>query len=177
MLFKYISTQDCTSYDGCNKRVWFFVIGLVTACICVVLDQAVKHLLLFRFDILERGPFHITSFLDFCSVWNSGISYGWFSHFGVVGRYLISMLTLAAILVLSVCLWLISNITFSLAAGLIIGGSLGNLIDRITYGSVFDYIHFFLPNKSFSWYVFNLADLFICTGAGLMIIYTSRKRN
>src|SRR5262249_10279115 len=100
--------------------------------------------------------------------WNAGISYGLFPQKGPLGQW--ALLALKAIAVILLWIWLSRTSSRLTAAslGLIIGGAIGNAIDRFTYGAVADFVLFHLTTASFSvnWYVFNLAD--VATVAGVV---------
>jgi signal peptidase II len=140
--------------------------GLLVALMAAVIDQAVKLWLLFVVDLGGRGIVSIAPFLDLVLTWNTGISYGLFRQEGPLGQW--ALLALKAIAVALLWIWLsraASRLTaFSL--GLIIGGAVGNAIDRFAYGAVADFVlfHVSTANFSFKWYVFNLADVAIVAG-------------
>lgn len=146
-------------------------LGLATALTAVVIDQAAKLWLLFVFDIAARQRVSVTPFLDLVLVWNKGISYGLFQQEGPVGQWV--LLTLKALAVVVLWLWLARaglRLT-AVSLGLIIGGAVGNAIDRLVYGAVTDFVllHLTTATWSFYWYVFNLADVAIVAGvAGLL---------
>ena len=142
------------------------VLGLLVAAGVVALDQAAKLWLLFVFNLELLAPVRVTPFLDLVTVWNTGISYGLFPQSGKLGQWL--LLGVKAIAAVLLSAWLVraeSRLT-AVALGLIIGGAIGNAIDRALYGAVFDFIllHITTPNFTFRWYVFNLADVAIVAG-------------
>lgn len=146
-------------------------LGLITAIVTALLDQALKLWLLFVFDLQQRGQVRLTPFLDLVLIWNRGISYGLFQQDGRFGQWLLLALTAAAVILLWVWLTRSSSRIMVLSLGLIIGGAVGNAIDRIAYGAVADFVLLHLTTASFSfkWYVFNLADAAIVAGvAGLL---------
>ena len=130
-------------------------------------DQAFKLWMLFDFDIAARAPVALTPFFDLVLVWNYGVSYGLFQQTHPTGQWFLAAIGISA----SVVLWLWGARTrrrlLSLALGLIIGGALGNSVDRLAYGAVADFFHFYVG--SFSWYVFNLADVWIVAGVALIL--------
>jgi signal peptidase II len=146
-------------------------LGLATALAAVAIDQAFKLWLLFVFDIGARQRVEVMPFLDLVLVWNRGISYGLFQQEGPVGQWV--LLTLKALAVVLLWLWL-ARAGWRLTAvslGLIIGGAVGNAIDRLAYGAVADFVllHLTTATWSFNWYVFNIADVAIVAGvAGLL---------
>jgi len=146
-------------------------LGLATALAATAADQASKLWLLFVFDVGARQPVAVTPFFDLVLVWNRGISYGLFQQDGPVGQW--TLLTLKIVAVVLLWVWLArSGLRLTaVSLGLIIGGALGNAIDRFAYGAVADFVllHLTTVTWSFSWYVFNLADVAIVAGvAGLL---------
>ena len=146
-------------------------LGLATAAVTVVLDQALKLWLLFVFDLPNRGVVPLTPFLDLVLIWNRGISYGMFQQRGPYGQWVLLALTAVAVVLLWT--WLVRSTSrlMVLSLALIIGGAVGNAIDRAAYGAVADFVLLHLTTGSFSfkWYVFNLADAAIVAGvAGLL---------
>jgi signal peptidase II len=145
-------------------------LGLATAAVIAVLDQASKLWLLFVFDLPSR-PVRLTPFLDLVLVWNRGISYGLFQQDGAFGRGVLLAVTAVAVVLLWIWLARSTSRLMVVALGLIIGGAVGNAIDRMAYGAVVDFLLLHLTTASFSfkWYVFNLADAAIVAGvAGLL---------
>jgi signal peptidase II len=145
--------------------------GLLVALVTAAIDQALKLWLLFVVDVQAQGIVRLTPFLDLVLVWNKGISYGLFQQDGPFGQW--ALLALKAVAVALLLIWLgrsASRLT-ALALGLIVGGAVGNAVDRIAYGAVADFIlfHVTMGSFSFKWYVFNLADAAIVAGvAGLL---------
>ena len=140
--------------------------ALVIAVLAAAVDQAVKLYLLFVVDLGARGIVTLTPFLDLVLTWNTGISYGLFRQEGPLGQW--ALLALKAIAVILLWIWLsrTSSRLTALSLGLIIGGAVGNAIDRFAYGAVADFVLFHITTASFSfkWYVFNLADVAIVGG-------------
>jgi signal peptidase II len=140
--------------------------GLGMALATAAVDQAVKLWILHVIDLRARGVVTLGPFLDLVLTWNTGISYGLFPQQGPLGQWL--LLALKAIAVILLWIWL-SRTTSRLTAaslGLIIGGAVGNAIDRFAYGAVADFVLFHVRTASFNfnWYVFNLADVAIVAG-------------
>ena len=140
--------------------------ALVVALVTMVVDQAAKLWLLFVVDLGARGIVTLAPFLDLVLTWNTGISYGLFRQEGPLGQW--ALLALKAIAVILLWIWLsrtTSRLT-ALSLGLIIGGAVGNAIDRVVYGAVADFVLLHVTTESFSfrWYVFNLADVAIVAG-------------
>ncbi len=145
--------------------------GVIVAGVACLIDQASKLYLLKVFDLAANGPIRLGPFFDFILTRNSGISYGLFQTQGVLGQWV--LLGFKALAVVLLWAWLSqakARLT-ALALGLIIGGAIGNGIDRLAYGWVADFVFFHISTASwrFNWYVFNLADVAIVAGvAGLL---------
>ena len=149
----------------------FARLGLVAAVLTVALDQAVKLWLLFVFDLPAHGRVPLLPFLDLVMVWNTGISYGLFPQEGGIGPWVLFAVKLAAVVLMLFWLFRANSRLTALGLGLIIGGALGNAIDRVAYGAVADFVLFYINTASFrfNWYVFNLADMGIVAGvAGVL---------
>lgn len=140
--------------------------ALALAALVLLLDQATKLAVLHRLD-LAAGSRPVLPFLDLTLVMNRGVSYGLLQQDGT-GRWLLVALTVAATLALSVWLWRARRPAVRLALGLVVGGAVGNLVDRIAYGAVVDFVH--LHYGRFSWYVFNVADAAIVAGVALLVL-------
>ena len=140
--------------------------GLVVTVITAAIDQAAKVWLLFSFDLGGRGVVRLTPFLDLVLLWNTGISYGLFRQEGPLGQFVLLALKLIAIALLWIWLARTSSRLTAVALGLIIGGAIGNGIDRLAYGAVADFVLFHVDTESFRFclYVFNLADTAIVVG-------------
>jgi len=152
-------------------------LGLVTAAVTAAADQALKLWLLFVFGLQEGERVHVTPFFDLVLVWNKGISFGRFQQQG--GQWL--LLTLTAVAVMLLWTWLTRSTSrlMVLSLALIIGGAVGNAIDRWRYGAVADFVLLHLTTTSFrfEWYVFNLADAAIVAGvAGLLYELVVERR-
>ncbi len=145
--------------------------GLVVALAAMAADQASKLWLLFVFDLPAKGQVHLAPFLDFVMVWNTGISYGLFPQEGTVGQWALFAIKVAAVILLLGWLYRAGTLLTGLGLGLIVGGALGNAIDRAAYGAVADFVLFYLQTETFrfNWYVFNLADVAIVAGVAVVL--------
>jgi signal peptidase II len=148
-------------------------LGLGVAALTVAADQAHKAWMLYVFDIGAKSPVTLAPFFDLVLVWNQGISYGLLPQQGALGRLALILFAVAASLALAV--WLARQTSKIPAAsiGLIIGGAVGNAIDRMAYGAVADFFSFHA--FGFEWYVFNIADTAIVAGV-LGLLYESLLR-
>jgi signal peptidase II len=145
--------------------------GLAVAAVVAAVDQASKLWLLNVFHLAERGVVTLAPVLDLHLVRNYGISYGLFQQHGALGRSLLLVVNVVAVVFLAAWLMRAQSRLVVVALALIIGGAVGNSIDRVAYGAVIDFIafHVVTPSFRFDWYVFNLADAAIVAGvAGLL---------
>src|SRR5262249_9708327 len=131
-------------------------LGLAAALAACLADQALKLWLLFSFDLAERGVVPLAPVLDLRLVWNTGISYGLLQQQTALGGLILLIGKVVAVVLLWIWLARTRSRLAALSLGLIIGGAVGNAVDRLAYGAVADFVHFHVG--SFSWYVFNLAD-------------------
>ena len=141
--------------------------GLLAAvfAVAVALDQWLKYLVETRLELQEKVD--VLPFLALYRTYNTGIAFSMLSWFGDKGLIVVTLAVAAFILYLA---WRSdpSQVFARLGFTLILGGAIGNLIDRAVYGHVVDYVLFHTPVWSFA--VFNLADVFITIGAGLVIL-------
>jgi signal peptidase II len=156
-----------------RSMLWgrFTALGLAVAVAAAALDQATKLWLIFVTDLGARGAVALTPFLDLVLTWNTGISYGLFPQEGPFGQWALLAVKVIAAVLLWIWLARASSRLTAVALGLIIGGAIGNGIDRLAYGAVADFVLFHVTTGSFNfrWYVFNLADVAIVLGvAGLL---------
>ena len=140
--------------------------GLLSALATLAVDQASKFWLLHVLDIAHRGTVRITPFFDLVLAWNIGISFGWFQNDNPIAQ--IGLMVVKALAVIALAVWMSRSRTLlaSISLGMIIGGAIGNAIDRFAYGAVVDFalFHIQIAGKPFNWYVFNLADVAIVAG-------------
>ena len=122
-------------------------LGLILAVLVLAADQASKAWILFVYNLPLRHSVEILPVLDFSMVWNHGVTFGLLNGLGSLGPILLT----------------------GLAVGGIAGGAIGNIIDRLRFGAVVDFLHIHALGLDFP-YVFNVADSAICCGVGLLLI-------
>jgi signal peptidase II len=137
-------------------------LGALMLALTLALDQASKLWLMLVVDIAAVQPIRLAPFLEIIVVWNRGISYGLFQQESQLGRWLLIVGSAVAAVALSIWMARTRRRLLAVSLGLIAGGAIGNAIDRIVWGAVFDFVHFHVG--SFSWYVFNVADAAIVAG-------------
>jgi signal peptidase II len=148
--------------------------GILAAVVTLIIDQASKAWLLYVFDIAHRGTVRVTSFFDLVLAWNIGISFGLFQNDDQAAQ--LALMTVKVVAVIALGIWMARAQTrmATVALGLIIGGAVGNAIDRLAYGAVVDFalFHIEIGGNTFNWYVFNLADAAIVAGV-IALLYDS----
>ena len=144
------------------------LIETVLAIILLILfDQCTK---VFISQIMLNNSFtdiQLLPFLNIVFVRNTGVSFGMFSEWGILGRYVFSIFSIVVGSFLILLAILSDKKSFSISLGLISSGALGNAIDRIYFGGVIDFIDFFIYNLH--WPAFNFADIFITLGVILLL--------
>jgi signal peptidase II len=138
--------------------------GLAVAGLVVVLDQLTKWAIL---TWLERA-IALTPFFNLVVVWNRGVSFGMFDSASRLGPWILSGLALAVVVLLLGWLRRVDHPITAAGLGLIIGGAIGNVIDRVRFGAVIDFLDFHA--LGWHWPAFNVADSAICVGALLLLV-------
>ena len=142
-------------------------LGGLIALAVVIVDQIAKALVLSRAGRSAVDSTPLTPFLDLTLRWNRGISFSLFARDSAAGQTALLALTLAATGLLAWWLMRSRSALPAVGLGLIIGGALGNAIDRIAHGAVIDYLDLHALGRQF--FVFNVADAAINIGVALLI--------
>jgi signal peptidase II len=144
--------------------------GVIAAFVTVVLDQLTKLWLLFGFDIAHRSV-RVTPFFDLVLELNTGISFGWLQFDNQAGQVALMLVKVAAVVALAIWMARSTTLLATVALGLIIGGAIGNAIDRLAYGAVVDFalFHVKIGENTYNWYVFNVADVAIVAGVAALL--------
>ncbi|WP_426423072.1 signal peptidase II [Bradyrhizobium genosp. A] len=145
--------------------------GILAAVVTLVADQASKLWLLNGFDLARRGVVKVMPFFDLVLAWNIGISFGWLQNDGQAAQ--VALMAVKVVAVIALAIWMARSQTrlATVALGLIIGGAIGNGIDRLAYGAVVDFalLHIEIGGNTYNWYVFNLADMAIVAGVAALL--------
>ena len=147
----------------------------LTTLVTFALDQLSKLIVVHGLDLLNRGVIEvIPPVLTFRMAWNRGVNFGLFAHDADVMRWV--LIALALVISAWVAIWIRRESTdwrIQLSGGLLIGGALGNVIDRLVYGAVADFLNMSccgIENP----YAFNVADVAIFAGAIGLVIFSGR---
>lgn len=152
-----------------NKLIYFAFIVVV-----ILLDQGTKQYLINFFQDLPShteqffsNEIDVFPFLKIVYAWNKGVAFGMFSSFKY-SNVVFLVLSSSIITILLLILLKTRNTTECIAYSLIIGGAIGNIVDRLTYEAVFDFIYFYADK--YYWPAFNIADTSVFIGVALFII-------
>ena len=140
--------------------------GLLLALLVVAVDQATKQWIVSGVMVPPQ-VIEITGFFNLVLVWNRGVSFGLFNSGAPMGVWILTGLAVAIVAFLLVWLWRAESRLATVSLGLIIGGAIGNVIDRLHYGAVMDFLDFYIG--AYHWPAFNVADSAIAVGAVLFV--------
>ena len=146
---------------------------VIIVTILFFLDRISKVYLIHLQEIGTNIDFYILPFLNFFLVWNTGVGFGIMSLEANIYYHILTIIIAIINVVLIYYLFKVRGIQIYFVA-LILGGSLGNLFDRIYYYAVPDFIDFHIGN--FHWFIFNVADIFITTGIVGIILFEFLKK-
>ncbi len=143
-------------------------LGLFAAVFAFISDQLSKFYI-FKFVVEQGSPYKVCDYFNIVSAFNKGVSFSMFDNGGMWSRVILILFALGVVAFL--ILWMKDETSrfVRLALGLIIGGALGNVTDRLRMGAVYDFLDFHY--EAYHWPAFNLADSFICIGAVLIILH------
>ena len=152
----------------------FFLKSLLIAFIVAVLDLLSKRVIFAILeniavrDMVEYPQIEILPFFNIVYVWNRGVSFGMFNNIENA-QLLLSILQFSVALIISIWMYRNKNSFFVLPLGLIVGGALGNVVDRVRNGAVADFLDFHIAN--YHWPAFNIADSCVFIGVALIVFY------
>jgi signal peptidase II len=142
--------------------------GLIAAASVLALDQLAKLWVLSVFRAASSNVVAVLPVFNLVMAWNTGVSFGMFNSGSAGGTFVFA--GLAAVIV-GVLLWWLARArrpALQVAIGLVIGGALGNIADRLVRGAVVDFLDFHLG--AWHWFAFNLADAAICLGVAFIAL-------
>jgi signal peptidase II len=146
-------------------------VGLWVAIILHLADRFTKWWMVYQVDPMQL-PLKVVPSFNLVLTWNEGVSFGMLSD--VDARVLLIIMTIAVTVGLAVWLWREHCVVSAYALGLMIGGATGNIVDRIYYGAVVDFLDVYIRN--YHWPAFNVADSGICVGVMLLIWQSMRTQ-
>lgn len=145
-----------------------FGFGMLVALAVLAADQASKYWVLHIINLPDVRQIVLLPVLNLTMVWNTGITFGLFNGFGDWGHVVLALVALAVVIALGLWLRRAESALTAAAIGAIAGGAVGNVIDRLRFGAVVDFIH--AHAWGWNWYVFNLADAAIVCGVGALLL-------
>ena len=148
-----------------NPKIFFLY--LVTVILIFILDRFTKIYILSLAETNNLVDIYVAPFLNLYLIWNKGIAFGFFSFEQNSFYNFITILIIIINLVILIMIMKINDIK-AFFLSFILGGSFGNLFDRIYYSAVPDFIDFHI--NDFHWFIFNVADVFISVGVVCLII-------
>jgi signal peptidase II len=147
-------------------------LGMAVALAVFLADQLLKVFVLHGLDLLTHERIVVTPFFDLALTYNRGISYGLFQQDGELGRWFLTGIKVVAAVLFTVWMTRAQSRLVAVSLGFLIGGALGNALDRVVYGAVVDFVS--LHAFGWRWYVFNLADAAIVAGV-VGLLYDALK--
>jgi lipoprotein signal peptidase len=144
------------------------LLGIGAALVVLAADQASKWWILDVIRLPDLGQVVLLPVLNLTMVWNSGVTFGLLTGFGEWSYLLLAAVALGVVAALGVWLRRAESRLVAIALGAIVGGALSNVVDRLRFGAVVDFIHAHVGG--WSWYVFNLADAAIVCGVAALIL-------
>jgi len=142
--------------------------GVYLLVLIALLDQLTKWWVV---GVVMHPPRTIPEapFLNLVLVWNKGVTFGLLNQFDPrLTKYVLIAVAALIVFLLGRWLWRTHSTLIALALGAIMGGAIGNVIDRLRYGAVADFLDFYY--RDYHWYAFNIADAAIVTGVGLLLL-------
>jgi len=149
-------------------------VGFVSALFVLAADQSSKYWILHGLGLPALRQVDLLPVLSLTMVWNQGVTFGLLNGLGAWSHLVLA--AVALVVVAGLCLWLrrVDNALAAISIGGIAGGAVGNVIDRLRYGAVVDFIHAHVGQ--WSWYVFNVADAAIVCGVAALILESQLLR-
>ncbi len=144
--------------------------GVTVALLVLIADQATKAWVLYGLDLPALGSVAVLPVLSLTMVWNHGVTFGLMAGLGAAGAWLLAAVALLVVALLIVWMRRTDRAPVAAALGAIAGGATGNVIDRLRFGAVVDFIHAHAHALGWSWYVFNVADASIVCGVGVLML-------
>jgi lipoprotein signal peptidase len=149
-------------------------LGITAAAVVLAADQTSKYWVLNELDLQNLGTIAVLPVLNLTMVWNRGVTFGLLNSLGTYGAPALGVGALLVVVALGIWLTRAERTLVAGAIGAIAGGAVGNVIDRLRFGAVVDFIH--AHAFGWSWYVFNVADAAIVCGVAALLLDGLRTR-
>ena len=143
-------------------------LGGAAGLLVLAADQASKYWILHVLDLPDLHQVVLLPVLSLTMVWNQGVTFGLLNGLGTWSHFILAGIAMLVVVALGLWLRRADNAVAALSIGAIAGGALGNVIDRLRYGAVVDFIHAHIGD--WSWYVFNVADAAIVCGVAALVL-------
>ncbi len=150
-------------------------LGVLAALLVLVADQASKAWILYGLNLPVRESVRVFWWLNLTMVWNHGITFGILNGDNQIGAWVLIAVALIVVRLLWGWMRRAESLVAAAALGAIAGGAVGNILDRLRFGAVVDFIH--AHAYGYSWYVFNVADAAIVCGVGVLVLDGLRRRD
>ncbi len=150
-------------------------LGVVALLLVFVADQASKTWILQGLRLPQLGRVDLLPVLSLTMVWNQGVTFGLFKADDAWGSLLLVAIAVAIVVALAIWLRRAETRLVAVSLGAIAGGAAGNVLDRLRFGAVVDFIHFHVGG--WSWYVFNVADAAIVCGVAALVLDGLRPKS
>ena len=144
-----------------------FFKGLLVAFVVILLDQWSKYYVFNIFAKSEINVIEVLPFFNLSKVYNYGISFGMLGNIAY-GKLILSSVAIVIVLILLFWLYKVRKNYLSVALGMVIGGAIGNIIDRVRVGAVADFLDFHIAG--YHWPAFNIADSAVFLGVAVLLI-------
>lgn len=153
-------------------------LGLIAGLLVLIADQLSKWWVVNQLHLPELRQIVLLPVLNLTMVRNEGVTFGLLNGLGSRGHLILVMIALAVVVALGFWLRRAESKVVAVAIGAIAGGAIGNVIDRVRFGAVVDFIHAHIntPWGDISWYVFNVADAAIVCGVVALILDTQMSK-
>lgn len=152
---------------NCSLSSYWSLMGGGLAALVITLDQVSKWIVLNHLMVPPQ-TISVTSFFNVVLAWNRGISFGLLSSSNPYSPWILAAIAACFIAVISLWIWQAETKVMALAFGMVLGGAIGNLSDRVRFGAVTDFLDFHA--FGYHWYTFNIADTAIVIGVTLILL-------
>lgn len=150
------------------------LLGVIAALVVLAADQASKYWVLYELNLPDIAQVVVLPFFNLTMVWNRGVTFGLLASDGAWSQFALAAVAAAVVIALGVWLKRAETWFVAVALGSIGGGAVGNVIDRLRFQAVVDFLHFHA--FGWSWYVFNVADAAIVCGVAVLVADSLLRR-